>query len=123
MKPLKVVQGDQLSVVATNGGYPENMDLKIYPEAGNLKNVKSGSTTVQAFVPATNPLTSQIFSNAPYDLIIELPTGHYFIWMSGTWPNPFKSPPATMTSAATPGATPRPIPPLTDTIAFWIDVE
>jgi hypothetical protein len=114
--PLTVIQGDELSVTASNGTYPEKMDLKIYPEAGNLKNVKSSTGTNQAFVPSTNPLTSQSFSNAPYDLMIELPTGHYFIWMSGTWPNP-------STGAATASGTPQPAPPSTDTIAFWIAVQ
>jgi hypothetical protein len=121
--PMKVAQGDQLTVTASNGTYPEKMDLKIYPENGNTKEVKVTAVTAQAFVPTTDPITSQSFSNSPYDLKIDLPKGHYFIWMSGTWQNPFKRSPATTTSEATPSGTPRPILPLTDKIAFWIDVE
>jgi len=121
--PMKVAQGEQLTVTASNGTYPEKMDLKIYPEDGNLKEVKVTAVTAQAFVPTTAPLTSQSFSNSPYDLKIDLPKGHYFIWMSGTWQNPFKRPAATNTGEATPSGTPRPILPLTDKIAFWIDVE
>lgn len=117
--PMKVSQGEQLTITASNGTYPEKMDLKIYPQEGNLKEVKVTAATAQAFVPTTDPVTSQSFSDSPYDLKIDLPKGHYFIWMSGTWQNPFKRPPATITS----DATPRPILPLTDKIAFWIDVE
>lgn len=121
--PMKISQGEQLTVTAANGTYPEKMDLKIYPEDGNLKDVKVTAVTAHAFVPTTEPLVSQSFSNSPYDLKIDLPKGHYFVMMSGTWQNPFKRPPATITSAATPSGTPRPILPLTDKIAFWIDVE
>jgi hypothetical protein len=121
--PMTVAQGDQLTVTAANGTYPETMDLKIYPEDGNVKDVKVTAVTAQAFVPTTEPITSQSFTNSPYDLKIDLPKGHYFIWMSGTWQNPFKRPATTTTSEATPSGTPRPILPLTDKIAFWIDVQ
>lgn len=123
VSPMKVAQGEQLSVTVANGTYPETMDLKIYPEDGNLKEVKLTAVAAQAFVPMTDPLTSQSFTNAPYDLKIDLPKGQYFIWMSGTWQNPYKRPAATITSEASPSATPRPILPLTDKIAFWIDVQ
>lgn len=121
--PINVTQGEQLTVTAANGTYPEKMDLKIYAEDGNTKDIKVTAVTAHAFVPQTEPLTSQSFSNSPYDLKIDLPKGHYFIWMSGTWQNPFKRLPATTTSEATPSGTPRPIQPLTDKIAFWINVE
>jgi hypothetical protein len=121
--PMKVSQGEQLTVTASNGTYPESMDLKIYPEDGNLKEVKVTAVAGHAFVPTTEPITSQSFTNSPYDLKIDLPKGDYFIWMSGTWQNPFKRPASETTSKATPSGTPRPILPLTDKIAFWIQVD
>lgn len=121
--PIKVSQGQQLTVTGANGPYPEKMDLKIYPEEGNVHEVKVTATAVNAFQPTTEPLDEQSFTNTPYELNIDLPKGHYFIWMSGTWKNPFTRAAATETSVGTPTGTPAPIKPLTDQIAFWIDVQ
>jgi hypothetical protein len=117
--PMNVSQNEQLTITLANGGYPDKLDMKIYKQDGNLVDVPVATAGVKAFEVKTAPIDEQSFTNTPYLLTVNIPPGDYFIWLSGTWTNPFKRPAVTATSSATPA----PVKPLTDQVAFWIQVQ
>lgn len=117
--PMSVAQGEQLTITLANGAYPDKIDLKVYKEDGNLVDVAVATGGVKAFETKTPAISEQSFSDPPYQLTVNLPAGAYFIWVSGTWTNPFTRTPEAVTTSATP----PPIKPLTDQVAFWIQVQ
>jgi hypothetical protein len=117
--PMDVAQNDQLTITVTNGSYPDKIDLKIYKQQGNLVDVPVATGGVKAFEVKTASIAEQTFSDTPYQLNVNLAPGDYFILVAATWSNPYKRAPATLTSSATP----PPVKPLTDQVAFWIQVQ
>lgn len=119
VSPMDVAQNEQLTITLANGSYPDKIDLKIYKQAGNLVDVPVATGGVKAFEVKTPSIAQQTFTDTPYQLNVNLAPGDYFILLSGTWTNPYKRAPATLTTSATP----PPIKPLTDQVAFWIQVQ
>ncbi len=115
IKQLTVNQNEQVTINLTNGPFPDTLDLKIYPQEGNYLDIKVPNGTTKAFQLKTDPLETHTFTNTPYQWTADVPPGGYFIFLSGTWTNPF-TPPADI-------ASPRPVKPVVGEIAFWIEVK
>jgi hypothetical protein len=115
IKQLDVAQNEQLTINLANGPYPDNLELRIYPQDGNYVDVPVPGGTVKQFQLKTDPLQTHTFTDTPYQWTANVAPGGYFIFLSGTWTNPF-TPPSNI-------ATPRPVKPLTSEIAFWINVK
>lgn len=115
MTQLTVNQHETLTIKLSNGPYPDTLDMKVYPQAGNDVNAPVPGGTVKAFQQKTDPLQTHSFSNTPYQWTANVAPGGYFIFLSGHWTNPF-TPPAGL-------ATPITVKPMVGEIAFWIQVK
>lgn len=87
-EPLVVKRGEQVRIEVSNGPGPDSIELKTYPKEGNHKFLSTPGKSVDAFVPATDPVTTAALEAGADTWTAELEPGEYFLWMEGTWSNP-----------------------------------
>ena len=87
-KPLIVKRGEQVRIEVSNGPAPDSIELKAYPKEGNHKPISTTKEAIDAFVPATDPVTTASLGAGAVTWTAEIEPGEYFLWMKGTWANP-----------------------------------
>jgi hypothetical protein len=80
-QPLAVARGEQLRIEAGDGSSPETMELKVYPKEGNHGPIATEAAAIDAFNPATPPVTETTLQGGNFVWTADLEPGDYFLWM------------------------------------------